>query len=292
MAISPAHKLGQIIGHVLEVAIFPALKDFADRHNLYLDKKGPRRPVRKGSKVTWTDLNGNSHDLDFVLERGGTPTEQGIPAAFIETAWRRYPKHSRNKAQEIQGAIIPLVETYQKASPFTGAVLAGVFTGGALTQLDSLGFTVLFYPYELVVKVFAQYGIDVHYEETTPDAVIQERVNAWQSLGVDQRARLAADLIAANSAGTGRFLASLEVAILRQIEVVIILPLHGEAHEMATVDEALAYINGYDENGLTGRLLRYEIQIRYNNGNVIEGRFRDKPSAIEFLRGYQPIPVQ
>jgi hypothetical protein len=107
MAISPGHKFGQLIGEVLEMAIEPILSEFAKQQGLFLDKKGPR-PVRDGQKVCWTDLNGNKHDLDFVLERGGTPDRFGVPVAFIEAAWRRYTKHSRNKAQEIQGAILPL----------------------------------------------------------------------------------------------------------------------------------------------------------------------------------------
>ena len=167
MAISPAHRFGQMIGEVLEMTIEPVLNDFATEYGLYLDKKGPR-PIRAGAKVSWTDLNGNQHDLDFVLERGGTPEKQGIPVAFIEAAWRRYTKHSRNKAQEIQGAIIPLSETHKNHHPFKGAVLAGVFTAGAITQLKSLGFSVAYFTYESVVEAFSVVGIDARSNEKTP----------------------------------------------------------------------------------------------------------------------------
>jgi hypothetical protein len=108
---------------MLQAAMEPVLADFATSHRLYLDKKGPR-PARKGLKVTWSDRLGNQHDLDFVLERGGTPNKIGIPVAFIEAAWRRYTKHSRNKAQEIQGAITPLCETYRQYRPLPGPFLA------------------------------------------------------------------------------------------------------------------------------------------------------------------------
>ena len=101
-------------------------------------------------------MNKNSHDLDFVLERGGTPDKIGMPVAFIETAWRRYTKHSRNKAQEIQGALEPLAETYRHLAPFKGAVLAGVFTEGALTQLRSLGFTVLYFSVRICRQCVSQ----------------------------------------------------------------------------------------------------------------------------------------
>ena len=74
------------------------------------------------------DSKGNTHILDYVMEEGGSEAVQGRPRAFIEIAWRRYTKHSKNKAQEIQGAITPLAETYQDSHPFLGAVLAGEFT--------------------------------------------------------------------------------------------------------------------------------------------------------------------
>ena len=102
---------GHQCGEVLEAAVEPLLRRFAKEHNLYLDKKGPR-PARSGKKVSWTDVRGNTHDLDYVLERNGSDAKIGKPVAFIETAWRRYTKHSRNKAQEIQGALMPLLETH------------------------------------------------------------------------------------------------------------------------------------------------------------------------------------
>jgi hypothetical protein len=107
MAEAAGHRFGQLIGEYCEKAVEPLLKEFADRHGLFLDKAGDR-PARSGKKVKWIDSYGNSHNLDYVLERGGTPEKVGTPVAFIESAWRRYTKHSRNKAQEIQGAILPI----------------------------------------------------------------------------------------------------------------------------------------------------------------------------------------
>ena len=98
MAESLSHKFGQIIGDLLELAIQPHLEKFARKNKLFLDKKGERK-ARTGRKVSWTDSKDNKHDLDFVLERNGTVNKTGVPVAFIECAWRRYTKHSRNKAQ-------------------------------------------------------------------------------------------------------------------------------------------------------------------------------------------------
>ena len=110
MAESPAHKFGQVIGGLLESVVMPPLEQFCEKQGLYLDYQKKIRPARRGRKVSWGDSYGNFHDLDFVIERNGSDYEIGQPVAFIEAAWRRYTKHSRNKAQELQGAILPLAE--------------------------------------------------------------------------------------------------------------------------------------------------------------------------------------
>jgi hypothetical protein len=179
MAESLAHKFEQLIGVFFEIAIEPYLQEFADKHNLYLDKKG-KRIARKGNKLSWFDISGNKHDLDFVLERGGTNNKIGTPVAFIEMAWRRYTKHSRNKAQEIQGAILPLVEKYRNASPFAGVILGGMFTQPSLTQLKSHGFTVLYFDYSTVVNAFAKHGIDVRSDESTPEEDFKKKILAME----------------------------------------------------------------------------------------------------------------
>ncbi|MBI4234443.1 MAG: DNA methylase [Chloroflexi bacterium] len=286
MAVSPAHRFGQIIGDMLEGAILPLLLQHAKKNKLYLDRKG-KRPCRPGLKCTWVDKNGNKHGLDFVLERGGTPSKQGTPVAFIETAWRRYTKHSRAKAQEIQGAIEPLAETYSHSGPFKGAVLAGVFTEGALSQLRSLGFTVVYFPYSSVIDAFKQVGIDAFSDEGTPDAIFQQKVNQWDALPASKKKAVAAALLKSNVSDVNKFMASLTAAVSRKIQAIIVLPLHGNAYEAKSVDEAVALLEDYDEARTPSSFERYEIHIRFKNGNEIVGKFNDKPSAIEFLRTYQ-----
>ena len=138
MAESPAHKFGQLIGEILESTILPQLETFCSTNNLYLDHQKKVRPARSGKKVAWSDQYGNTHDLDFVIERDGTDQQIGRPVAFIESAWRRYTKHSRNKAQEIQGAILPLAEKYKWNNPFLGAVLASAGAISGIIKLISM----------------------------------------------------------------------------------------------------------------------------------------------------------
>jgi len=290
VAQSPAHRFGQIIGGVVEAAVAPVLAAFAEKHGLYLDKQG-ERPCRPGKRCTWLDLKKNKHDLDFVLERGGSPDKLGIPAAFIETAWRRYTKHSRNKAQEIQGAILPLAETYKNARPFVGVVLAGVFTEGALTQLRSLGFAVLYFSYESVLAAFKKYGIDASSEEDTPDADFQKKVTAYEQLSNGSRAALAKALLDTQKNNVKQFMAALEKVVSRQIHRITVLPLHGTVVELRTVDDAIHFIETYREKGGAQPIERYEIRVLYNNEDSIAGTFRDKADAIAFLHTYRAVPL-
>jgi len=220
MARAPGHRLGQIIGNELEAAVEPLLRAFAEEHKLYLDKKGPRLTRPRRVKVVWTDALGNAHELDYVLERGGTNSKVGAPAAFIETAWRRYTKHSRNKAQEIQGAVSALLERYRHVKPFAGVVLAGVFTDGSLDQLRSNGFSVVHIPYGTVVDIFNKFGIDISAEESTSDEQVQEQVRRYDSLDQTERRVLRAALRHAVSDQLHDFTTKLTMTVLRHVESV------------------------------------------------------------------------
>ena len=291
MAQSPAHKFGQIIGDFIEGAIEAILDDFAKKHNLYLDRVGPR-PARTGRKVSWFDEFGNKHDLDYVMEKGGTATNIGKPVAFIESAWRRYTKHSRNKAQEIQGAILPLSNTYRFSAPFLGVILAGVFTEGAITQLTSSGFCVLYFRYESVVEAFREAGIDASFDEDTPIAVFQEKVRAWELLSQDDINKIWLKLQEIQSEDIAIFLESLEKTVNRMIESIRIIPLFGKSYELQTVKEAIEFIqsNGYNDSNET--LIKFEITIRYNNGDRIEASFNEADLAVKFLKQYEEIKLR
>jgi hypothetical protein len=287
MAQAPGHRLGQIIGDALELSIQPVLQDFADAHSLYLDSKGPRPTRREQVKCTWVDDLENSHDLDFVLERGGTYKQVGTPAAFIETAWRRYTKHSRAKAQEIQGALLPLLAKYSNFKPFAGAVVAGKWTSGALAQLRTSGFAVLHIPYDEIVGVFAQFGLDVDSTENTPDAYLQEQVDTWDELSAEQRESVGTTIRGCSPDAFEEFKMSLARSILRVVESVRVLSLHGTGKECRTVEEAVAMLNSYHTPDIVPPLVRFEVGIRYTNGDRIEANFASAVDAETFLRSFQ-----
>lgn len=284
MAESPSHKFGQLIGNLLEEVIKPFLADFAHSHNLYLDYQNNPRPVRTGKKVTWKDSYGNTHDLDYVLEQNGTPDRVGTPVAFIEVAWRRYTKHSRNKAQEIQGAILPLAEKFQWSSPFLGAVLAGEFTDGSLNQLRSLGFHVLYFPYETLVSAFGTQSIDIRFDERTSDQTFRQCVRRIEAASTTTMQRIEELLVAANKDALNTFVASLRERLDRIIEQVIIIPLYGGSNEFPSIDAALDFLDRHSIDEGSEEFRKYEAHVSFSNGNRVEGTFKEKAQIRTFLR--------
>jgi hypothetical protein len=283
MAESPAHRFGQVIGELLESVVLPQLESFCAAQGLYLDHQKNARPARAGKKVAWTDQYGNTHDLDFVIERGGTDRQMGTPLAFIESAWRRYTKHSRNKAQEIQGAILPLAEKHRWNNPFLGTVLAGVFTEGSLEQLRSLGFHVLYFPYDSLVAAFASQGIDMAFDEGTPDRVFRQTTHRIESASPATMTSIREHLVAANQEAINVFFGALSQRLGRHVTRVVVIPLYGRANEFATIDDAVKFLDGHRVYEGSGDFRKYEIRVKFSNGDKVEASLEAKAKVKEFL---------
>lgn len=285
MALSPSHRFGQIIGELLEEVMGPQFEIFCGSRGLYLDKSGVRGAARDGKKVSWLDKYGNSHDLDFVIEKGGSTNVRGRPLAFIEAAWRRYTKHSRNKAQEIQGAVLPIAEKYEWDKPFLGVILAGVFTNGSLIQMKTSGFEVALFPYESIVAAFTSVNIIINFDEKTPDAVFQRTVDSIEAIPPGVREQLKKNLVGMNQDILNKFFIKLQATLDRQIEQIILIPLHGQQSEFGAVGDAIKFVKNYLEDTLRDGIFRkYEIIVRYTNNDKIDASFQDKEKAVAFLR--------
>lgn len=286
LAESPAHRLGQIIGYALELSVFPLLDNVANEFDLFVDSIGPRGIRGKRKLLTWKDEAGNNHNLDFVLERGGSDRVQGAPVAFIEVAWRRYTKHSVNKAGEIANALIPLRQTYAGTRPFLGAVVAGVWTQGGLTHMTSQGIKVLHIPMPEIVKAFADYGMDVDLGEGTPLEYLAEQVSVWESMRQHDRDGVAEALRRLSPEKYADFREQLEEHLMRQIERVIVMPLYGVSQAYPSPELAVEALRAHPEGYGRAPLVRFEIQIRYSNGDRIEARFENVLDAIEYLESH------
>jgi len=285
MATSYSHKLGQIIGESLENAIEPFLRNFANEHHLYFDKKG-HRSARSGIKLTWIDINQNKHDLDFVFEKDGTDGRIGTPVAFIECAWRRYTKHSRNKAQEIQGAIIPLFEKYKKANPFIGVILAGEFTENSLKQLKSLGFSILYFPYDKIINAFSAMGVDVYFEENTEEIHFANQIELWEALSKSQKEMIYKKITEQNLLEINQFISSLQLKINRNIIKVGLWMMFGKQYIFDNVEKAKEFILNVDFKNISPEFCQYEAEIEYSNGDIIKISYHNQIDILNFLSSF------
>lgn len=286
MAESPAHKFGQIIGNLLEEIILPILQKFCGERKLFLDKQGLRGKARKGKKVRWKDKYGNSHDLDFVIENGGSADQTGKPLAFIEVAWRRYTKHSKNKAQEIQGAILPIAELYESERPFLGAIVAGEFTQPSIKQLTSVGFDVLYFPYKSIILAFKETGINVNFDESTPDKKFQKCIKSIEALSDSQRLKIKQALASLNSKSIKKFIKALNASVKRSVIFVGVTTLYGDQNNFETITEAMNFIRSRKKGKSNLKFQKYEIFIKFNNKDLINGTFKEKKDALDFLQNF------
>ena len=274
------------------------LKGIAEKHKLYLDFKKPRRARTKQggkdlSKVTWQDSYGNRHDLDYVLERGGTEDVLGVPVAFIESAWRRYTKHSKNKVQEIEAAVLPIALTFSRHQPFCGAVLAGEFTRTALAQLESKGFSVLHIPYASILEAFQETGIDASsLDAITTEDEFRRKIEQWERLPQPATTeRFLKVLYRLHAAEVAEFQAHLEASLLRGVVSVRLAVLRGHTIECSDVQSAISYLIEEEkeyrlrEDGEEREM--FEIVVRFNNGARIEATFPSRPEAVAFLRTFE-----
>ncbi|MFP1925361.1 hypothetical protein [Lonsdalea quercina] len=285
MAASPSHKLGQLIGNILESLFVPLLQNVADKSGLYLDVVGQPRKARKGKKITWEDAYGSTHDLDFVFEYSGSDTTLGRPVAFIESAWRRYTKHSKNKAQEIQGAVLPIVNKYQIECPFKGAILAGEFTEPSLKQLQSSGFQVMYIPYKDFVAAFSRAGIDMSFDESTSEKILSEKVDLIEKLDQAQLKKVQDSIFESNQEGINKFVTALELKVQKALKYIMISPLYGHDFKFETIDEAKAFITTYNGNKVPENLQfnTFIIHVKYVNGDTINAELSSTNAALGFL---------
>ena len=294
MAESLAHRWGQIIGDGFEMFVRSILADVAKQHGLYLDYKRPRAARGGQGKVTWHDAYGNKHDLDYVLERGGTEDTLGIPVGFVESAWRRYTKHSKNKAQEIEAAVMPVALTFSRHQPFLGAVLAGEFTHNAVNQLESNGFAVLHVPYASILAAFGELGIDASSEDGvagTREDRFRQKISKWESLPQPRTTgRLLAKLRALHQREITAFKERLEAAITRRVNSVRLTVLRGHAVEWSDIESAIAYLikeeRSFRMQDDGDHREQFEVQVRFNTGAKIDATFPKRGEAIAFLRGF------
>ena len=280
---SPSHKFGQIIGTLVEEVVISYLMPVAEHYSLFLDYNKPRKARNMKKDVRWTDINNNVHKLDIVMEKGGDENKIGSPCVFIEIAWRRYTKHSRNKAQEISGALKPLIEKYKCFAPFFGFIVIGVFTQAAIEQMKSEGFEVALISREIIERSFDVVGINASWEESAKPDVLQKKVDSFNLLSQYDVEKIKKELLKHLQVHLADFRAKLCEALERTVYTVRVTPVFGSASEFSSNQEACEFIAKMDEISGSSEFIRLEICVRYSNGDRIEAEYAVKDKAIAFL---------
>lgn len=284
MALSPAHRFGQIIGELLENATVEKVQPIVAKHNMYLDYIHPRSARHGSKKIHVQDNLGNYHDLDLVIEEGGSEDILGTPRAFIEVAWRRYTKHSKNKAQEISSAVLACARKYADNSPFMGTVLAGDFTENSIKQLTSQGFIVVHFTRKAVIDAFATVGINADWQENTPEDVVQEEVNKYNDLQPAQTNKIKDRLFSEEKEAFDVFTKTLDDSLERKIEAVTVVALWGTSQTFKQLSEARNYIEKTIPNGdHDAAFIRFEICIEYSDESKMKMQFMNKSEALAKL---------
>lgn len=80
---------------------------------------------------------------------------------------------------------------------------------------------------------------------------------------------------------------SLEQAVRNELTQVV-LALSKASREFVTVEDAVRFIQCYEEFAAVTSFDRYELQVRYSNGDEIRGAFASKAAAVDFLRSVEP----
>jgi len=161
---SAGHLLGQLIGDWYEEYFAaPLLKDVAKRLGLYLDSRfESRHSTVRGEKIVWKDYDENGVDYDFVIELGGSASYRGEPVGFFETFWRRGARHSKDKARDDSGKLVPMRATYPTARVL-GIVSAGDFTEPARELVKSRNIELFYVPKDKIVAAWQKHGITIDY---------------------------------------------------------------------------------------------------------------------------------
>jgi hypothetical protein len=151
--------------------VMPLLKDVASTLHLYLDHRNATRATSvRGSKLLWADEEKNKVDYDFVMELGGSDEIRGVPVAFFECFWRRGARHSKDKARDDSGKLMPMRHTYPTAR-FLGIVASGDFTSPAKELIESRRIALFYVPKQKIIETFNALGMQMDYEDRAKEDI-------------------------------------------------------------------------------------------------------------------------
>lgn len=212
---------------------------------------------------------------------------KGDPLAFVELCWRRYTKHSRNKAGEIEGSLLHLGESYKQSCSFLGAILVGDFTDGAIKQMQSRNIEVLHIPSSKLIDAFMIKKINLDYPYNALDDLKRDLIHSIDTLSIKDLQEIKQEFLSSISGDYQKFEKKLETALWRKVQSVIVVHLFGDQVIFNSVAKAIKGIESYSTSPRMGGFVRFELYIRFTNGDKIDGSFQERKDAIAFLKQFE-----
>jgi len=288
---SSEHKLRQLIGDWYEeYFVLPLLQRVGRSLDLFVDSRFVNRKARKRKRI-WEDSDGNSVDYDYVLELGGSDNQLGIPVAFVEYFWRRGARHSKDKARDDSGKLMPMRETFPTAG-FLGIVSAGDFTKPARELVRSREIDLFYVPKEKIVNTFDACGLIMDYPDKLPEnkkAAIVEKFDKHFSVSkrkAVQRALIESVGPATIKSYVDRVRATLS-ALLQEIRFIL------RRDSMPITFESVAAATDFLKSpnfNMTSPIESYLYQVTYSDGSEFEksaddlGELRNYMSKLQCLQ--------
>lgn len=178
-----------------------------------------------------------------------------------------------------------MINTYAREMPFYAAILSGEFTENSIKQLESQGFYVLYFTYEEMCAVFESINVSIHWGEKTSEDYLQGIIDQMPEKNSSNYVALQTAFLTQQHEKLQGLTNALLISLNQKVTEIVVSPLHGTQNILYSINDALTYINTYDENN-TVPILRYEITVKYNTGVEYTMKCPDKKMAIQFLNGY------
>ncbi|MCH9661305.1 MAG: hypothetical protein K0U54_10390 [Bacteroidetes bacterium] len=276
MNASSGHKLGQLIGDWYEeYFVLPLLQRVGKNLNLFVDSRFVNRQAREG-KILWGDIDGNFVDYDYVLELGGSNNELGIPVAFIECFWRRGARHSKDKARDDSGKLMPMRDTYPTAR-FLGIVSAGDFTKPARELVISRNIDLFYVPKEKIVNAFKNCSLIMDYPDRLQEDDKANIVEMFDlNFSTDKKITVQQELIKLVGQATIESYVDRVRAALSALpqEIRLILRHDSIPITFESVDDATNFLESPSFN-MNSPLESYLYQVTYSDGSEFEKMAHD-----------------
>lgn len=290
---SAGHKLGQLVGDWFQdYFAAPLLQEVADKLGLYLDHRHiTRNPMVRKDKLVWKDIDSNSVDYDFVLELGGTPDQRGIPVAFFECFWRRGARHSKDKARDDSGKLLPMRATYPTAR-FLGIVAGGEFTRPARELVESRRINLFYIPKAKIVETFSAMAMPIDYDDKASEASKFAIADAFERALTTSAKQEAAQklLLAISDTAIRGYIAGVQAALSSApLEFRLIGIKQSKPLFFDSVDKMTAFLHSQNPSfDFCDSVEHFIYQIDYSDGTAFE---REVTSFDELLKLHREIAV-